>query len=184
MDFKGMRWQVAVLSLLAVLAVLFGGYFVYHRLGLDRPLVKALKADPAVQSVRVDDGSPGREIVVGLNQVDNLQTVYERLEQTANRYLKGGSYELKVTDQRDPMLQETYDRMSFLVEEALARGNYEDMYAGLQKQAADRGLDRFRVYVGKNEVFLQLGKGADYLYAIVPRGPAATASTNLGGVGQ
>ncbi len=179
-----MRWQVAVLSLLAVLAVLFGGYFVYHQLGLDRPLVKALKADPAVQSVRVDDGSQGRVIKVALNRVDNLQTVYERLEQTTDRYLKDGSYELKVTDHRDPLLQETYDRMSFLVEEALVRGNYEDMYAGLQKQAADRGLDVFKVYVGAHDVFLQLGKGTDYLYAVVPRGSVATASATAGGAGR
>lgn len=179
-----MRWQVAVLTLLAALAVLFGGYFVYHQLGLDRPLVKALKADPAVNAVNITDGTQGRQIELGLKPVDDLQTVYDRLEQTTERYLKGDTFALKITDRRDAMLQQTYDRMNFLVEEAIARGNYEDMYTGLQQQATAAGLDVFKVYVGQNEVFLQLGKGADYLYAVVPRGPAATASADVGGAGQ
>ncbi|MHB8927722.1 MAG: hypothetical protein ACYC9Q_08710 [Bacillota bacterium] len=182
MDFKGMRWQVAVVSLLAGLAVLFGGYYIYHQIGLDRPMVRALKTDPAVQSVRVTDDNQGRHIEVALKPVDNLQETYARLDQTVGRFMKGGRYELKVTDQRDAMLQEAYYRMQFLVEEALTRGNFEEMYDGLQRQAAQRGLDTFKVYVSGRYVFLQLGKGSDYLYAVVPRDGSMTASATAGGV--
>jgi len=179
-----MRWQIAVASLLAGLAVLFGVYFIYRQVGLERPLVKALKADPAVQEVKVSDDNRGHHIEVALGPVDDLQQAYDRLDRIAERFTRGEPYDLKVTDRRNAILEDTYYRMQFLLQEALARGDFEAMYTGLEQQAAQRNLDVFKVYVDEGHLYLQIGKGANYLYAVIPRNVDPTAAAISGGAGR
>ncbi|HEY3315828.1 MAG TPA: hypothetical protein VGL40_11210 [Bacillota bacterium] len=185
MNFKNLRWSVAVASLLGMLALLFGGYFAYLHLGLNRPMVQALKAEPGVQSVSISDEGSISHIEVALSPVKDLETTYDHLTAAAERYVKPGRYELTIADHRDQYLEDTYYRMQFLVQEALMRGNFEEMYGGLQSQAGQRSLDDFRVYVGERHIFLQLSKGSSYLYAVVPRAEGTSPMTTAaGGVGS
>ncbi len=184
LDLKSLRWSVAVISLVGVLVVLFGGYYAYRQFGLDRPMTQALRAEPGVQAIRVSDDGGTRRIEVSLGPVNDLQTTYDHLEGIVQDYVSPGHYDLVIVDHRSQYLEDTYYRMQFLVREGLARGNYEAMYGGLQTQADQLALDSFKVYVGDGRVYLQLGKGSDYLYAVVTRTagtPEASAAT--GGVG-
>lgn len=60
------------------------------------------------------------------------------------------------------------------------------MIANLQKQGQDAGLTLCRVEMDKNDIYIQLEKGSDYLYDVVPYTNSSTAagSTSLSSGGS
>lgn len=152
-----------IFIMLVSLAVLFGGWQAYQRFNLINPLKTELQTIQGVQSVHVVGSNPG-VITVQLGQVKDLQTTYDALSQTITETL-GSSQPVKILDHRNSILIQDEESLSPIILEGLAKGNYVEMILQVQQTAAKLGVQA-RVTMDSHNVYVQLEKGAYYLYDV------------------
>lgn len=171
---KGLR--IGVIALVFVLAslLIFGGQQLRYRYDVFEPMQTAFTHIDGVKTVKFDKNSGHVDIVVTLGKVDNLEKTVSEIEGLGKYYLKDNLGNISIVDSRDAYLDEVYYRMHFSIEEGIATGHFRQMADDLQGVAKASRLERFRVYVGSDRVYVVMARGGRYLYEVVPRqaGPA------------
>lgn len=170
---KDLRWPLVAVSLVVSLSLLFGGAQVARRFTVDQPLRTALSANPAIVSYSVTDTATGKVLTLHLGDLPDLAPVYTGADQAATQVLGAGNYTIALQDRRTAELSEDYHQIHFALQEGIARGTFSQMDTQVQAEAKGLGLSRVRVTVDKDHVFVQLHKGSDYLYDVLPRHTAA-----------
>ena len=107
---------------------------------------------------------------ITLNRVDNLEKTYGEITGTARQVLGRRAFRVALHDHRTPELEKPYYNIQYNIQEAIFTGNFTAMADAVAKQAGAVQADS-RVYVDSGYVYIQLSKGADALYAVVPRQP-------------
>lgn len=165
----GFRLPVVLAALAAVLVILFGAQFLYNRQALAVPLNAKLESTSGVigQPLVTSDAG-GLRVSVHLGLIDDLQTTYHQLLQTAAAGAAGRHVILTIKDDRTPALTGAYVTLSMILDQGRATGQFVDM----QKQFADAsrqmGLTRAQVTVDNAQMYVELVSGAHYLYDIMP----------------
>ncbi|WPD20039.1 hypothetical protein [Thermaerobacter composti] len=163
------RW-VAVTAALTLGVLLFANVL-YQEQAKAAPLERALETVPGVTAVQVQREDGRWRVRVQLGAVDLLPATYQALRERADRHLGPGRYELELVDRRTPELEKAFYEVSYFVEEGRSRGDYAR--AAQQVAAAGRrlGLDRARLYVDAEFLYLELARGDGVLYAVMPLRP-------------
>jgi hypothetical protein len=153
---------IAIISL----AVLFGGWQAYQHYGLVSPIQTTLKQLKYVDGVKVDTGSP-TVVTIQLNSnVKDLQYDYDVIVQDVQNEV-GGTYAIKLLDRKNEDLTTLYESIQPVIGEGLVHGNYTEMMAAVDALAAKAGVD-YRFTMDQHNVFVQLKKGNNFLYDVVP----------------
>jgi hypothetical protein len=180
MNFKGLRLQLIILTLVLGLALLFGVRWLYQDQALNRPLEQAVRSVPGVTDVSL--GQQGDTIVVRVKagDVPRLEELVASLWRSITAVEGRQNVRLQISDTRSEALQDAYYRLHFFLQEAVATGQYStlpDRTAGIAEAS---GVTRHRVFVGPDYVYLQLHQGQSALYEIVPRDPERFGSGSQG----
>jgi hypothetical protein len=149
------------------LIVLFGGWIMYRNYGLVRPLERELSSMAPVQHVNVVVNNQTKEIQVTLKKVPDLMTAYQSVKERVTSTL-GNNVKIVIRDHRSKELIDLYQNYQPLIFEGIAKGNYTSMIDTLKRRAANDGITNARITMDKNNIYIQLEKGSDYLYEIVP----------------
>ncbi|MDB5083811.1 MAG: hypothetical protein JWN30_697, partial [Bacilli bacterium] len=138
-----------------------------------------------VSSVTFDSSGNKRVIDITMKQVDDLRTAYLQLSVIVDHTL-GSDRVIKIDSKPSKALTSLYEGFQPVLYEGIAKHNYTEMIANLQKQGQDAGLTLCRVEMDKNDIYIQLEKGSDYLYDVVPYTNSSTAagSTSLSSGGS
>lgn len=169
MNFKEFRWPVAVLSLLITLGILAAGGYLFRLQTVDQPLHKLYRGMAEVKKYDIKQVGDQTVISVELARTSNLMDTYRRLDDLTREVIGKESYRIRVRDQRTPELEEVYYRVHFNLQESIVKGNFSEMVASVEEAGKAAGLDRQRIYVDGQRLYLQFHKGDRYLYEIVPR---------------
>lgn len=174
----GFRLPVVLASLAAVLAILFGAQFLYARQAWAVPLNAKLEGTSGVigQPVVTTDAL-GLRVNVHLALVDDLQTTYHQLLQTATAGAGGRHVTLSIKDDRTAELTKDYVTLSMILDQGRATGQFVDMEKQFSDSSRQMGLTRAQVTVDNTQMYVELVSGQHYLYDIMPLtlSPAATA---------
>lgn len=162
-----LRIPVVLLSFGVALGAFYGVQRLLYREQVAQPLEEAFRAVAGVQAVQVTNGPRGVRIAVELGPVEDFQATYGELERVATE-TAGTNWQLEVLDRRGP-LDELYYRWHFVIQQGIATGRFENMIQELDRRAAQAGVDRYRVHVGPEAVYVQIHAGEHYLYERVPR---------------
>ncbi|MBC7107134.1 MAG: hypothetical protein H5T97_14490, partial [Firmicutes bacterium] len=84
-------------------------------------------------------------------------------------------FRLELRDRRNAPLEEVWYRSQYSVYQAAADGNFPAMAETVEREAERAGA-RARVFVDDANIYVQLGQGEAYLYAVVPRTGARAAA--------
>lgn len=171
MQWKRDKWTMYVIALVATVAVLVGGQLLWQKYAMARPLDSGLQAIQGVESATwTDAGKSGEAVTINvtLGQVDNLQKTYGEIATIAQKSLGRRAFRIELRDHRTPALEELYQTVNIPVQEAVFTGNFVAMTERVQAKAAAAGTDA-RIYIDNRHVYVQLGTGAESLYAVVPR---------------
>lgn len=167
--FRSLRpWRVVVAALVTA-GLLAGLGAVSRSRTSDSLLSAALAAHAQVEEVTVQGGSQALAAEVALGPVENLREAYLQINQAAVAAVPDGQLVLTIKDQRDDQLLEDYYALHYYVVEAMARGNFLAAAAQLERAGGERGLDRVGFFVDAQHAYLQLHRGNQYLYEILPR---------------
>lgn len=155
-----------MVSLLVAFSLLFGGWEMYAKFGLVRPLEEQLKADPAVTQVEsVVDGSD-RQLKVTIKPVDDLQTTYENLEQIAQKAL-GSQVKLELVDTRGEDLNKAYREIQPILYAGIAKGDFPQMIQSAKQTVAKEGT-KAEVSMNDKYIFVSMQRDGRYLYEVLP----------------
>lgn len=160
------RWVRAMSIMLIALAVLFGGWSLYRTFGLMRPLQAELLSNPVVSNVEFAPGNKNRELTLTLKQVDDLRKTYHTLSNVVINTL-GTDAVIHIEGHPSPELQNFYESLEPTIYEGIAKKNYSEMIDTLQKESKSKGITLCKVTMDRQNFYIQLGKGSDFLYQVV-----------------
>jgi hypothetical protein len=176
----GLRVPVVLAAAAAVLGVLFLLQFLLQRQAVSVPLATRLREVPGVMGQpAVSENGGTLDVTVRLGLVPDLPATYHRLLQAAGA--DGSRVVLRVQDDPDSVLQADFDRLNVVLDQGRATGQFVQMDAGFDREAATLHLDRYALVLGQSHIFVTLVQGSHYLYEILPLTLAPGAAAATGG---
>ncbi|HHT05386.1 MAG TPA: hypothetical protein GXZ97_03865 [Hydrogenispora sp.] len=175
---------IVALVFLFTSGLLFGGGFLYEKLFQRNPLQRWVKTSPAITEFQLKEDKAGLRLELTLDpkQVDNLQAVLEPFLQEVVTRKQQPVQEVRIVNEPSPELAEVYYQLSFALAEAQATGEYNTLYEVLQALQAEAGAGDFRVYLGADYLYVQLKKGKESYFSVVPRIDHAKGLVQAGGM--
>ena len=162
---------IVALAFFLTSGLLFGGGFLYEKLFQRNPLQKWVKNSPAITDFHLQERKAGLRLELTLDpeQVDNLQVILEPFLHEVMVRKQRPVQEVRIANKPSPELAEVYYQLSFALAEAQATGEYNTLYEVLQSLQAEAGEADFRVYLGADYLYVQLKKGNESCFSVVPR---------------
>ncbi len=159
---------IALLAAVVALAVLLGGQGLAKTMRVDRPLARELSSIDGVRRYALEDGAEGIRLELTLGRVPDLEQTIAKVLAAVGERRREPVAEIAIRDQRQGLNGVYYD-LRFSLEEALATGRYTALRGDLDRLASRYRLDRARIYLGRQFIYVQLEKGPAYLYQALPR---------------
>ncbi|MEX2356511.1 MAG: hypothetical protein WD535_05685 [Thermaerobacterales bacterium] len=181
MVYRGFHLGKILLLGAFTLLVLFGAGKLYEWRSIERPLQETLAGRPDVVSVELTGSGRQLEATVLLGDVSNLRESYVEIQKSAADISGDGAPDVRVQDRRTAQLIDDYYALHYFIHEAATRGNFSQMAEALERAGAARGLDRTVFYVDEERIYLQLHRGAGYLYEVLQRAKIELREAGRGG---
>jgi hypothetical protein len=160
------RPLVALFALALTLSVLFGGWMVYRSYGIVKPVQDALSHLPYVAAVHISPNDTAHSVEVALKPVNDLGAAYREILKIVQRYMGAGTA-ISITDQRSNALSTLYENEQPMIFEAIAKKNYTELVRQIAADSRHFGVQG-KVTMDQNNIYIQLKKGENYLYDVVP----------------
>lgn len=168
MQIKGLRIPFILLSAIISLGLLTGAQWAYKEFTVERPLLEKISDLSWVESAEFTEDSKLSKLEVRLSSDIGLSDVVTELKGIiASNYDR--QVELHLIDRRNEELTAILTASRFYIYEALAKGNYTEMHANLEKLLESSNLDKWELTMDSQYLYLALHKGSNYLYEIIPR---------------
>ena len=164
LHIKGLRISVIILTACLALGILTGGMWAYRKYSIQRPFIEKISNLPNVTRVEFKADTTDPLLKVELGSMGDLAFSISQLKQIVKNDFKG-KVELHIVDQRDEILSESM----FYIYEALANGNYIQMYSNVGKLIDNFGVDQWKIKMDNQYIYLEIFKGSNYLYEVIPR---------------
>ena len=161
---QNVKPKIILITIALCTGLLFSGYYAYNVLLVDNPLVNRIEAYEEVKSVVLAKDSQTLQIT--LNNKSSLPLLYERL----SNEIKNTSYKLEISHEPSAKLIDFYYRSQFIIQEALVKGNYEEMRQLIEQMGYKNGIDT-RLYIDHDNIYVYLideAETKDY-FAVIPR---------------
>lgn len=168
MKMAGIKVHLVIIFLLLTLVILVVGNMVYQKYYMNEPLFKLYQKTKVVQNYHVDGQGRVKKVLVEMKKTNNLQKSYNELLNGTVQVLGSSEITLELKDKRNDKLEKIYYDSQLIIYEALLKGNFIEMAQGIKKQANSAGVEA-EISIDKNNIYLQLIQGENYLYEIIPR---------------
>lgn len=161
-----LKWQVVIVTVALMLAVLLGGFNLYQNRILPEKIAKDIKSSQYVKSADVSIGNSGYIANIKLSKIDNLMTAYTSIEKIINKYPV--KIEMRIIDNPNDKLNNIYYEDQFAIYQAIQNGDYIEMSKIVDKNSNDKGV-KTNIYIDESNIYLSIYDGQNYLYKIIPR---------------
>lgn len=169
MQIKGIRVYVVIAAVFVTLAVLLTVQFLYQKYDVEQPLFKLYSETKLVNKVPViEQKGASVNVVLDVKKTDNLKQAYQDLNSYTEQILGGTKFTMELKDNRNKTLEDAYYQSQFVIYEALAKGDFTKMADVVQQNAVKVGATS-KVYIDNDNVYVEILKGDNYLYEIIPR---------------
>lgn len=174
---KGLKIHIILLAGVITLALALAGQRLFYQHRVADPLRGRIEQLPGVASATIETTNDGQIVVIGLDKDADLRSTYTATRALALESLGEAFRGIRVRDSRDDALIESFYRMHFYVQQAVATGLFADMAEGVDAIARQDLLDSHRVFVDDDRVYVQLRRGDHHLYEVIAR-PTAVADAH------
>lgn len=163
-----LRWPVIIITVAIALALFSGGYYYYQHYLQEAPLVEQLIQLEGVQEVQVsrEKGQPVVTVTPDPSYRGPLQELYLMIEEVSQRELKNEP-EIRITDQRNPSLEDFSRSVTPALYEGARLGNYRSVAESVAAAAGIHRVDDAVFAVDYQHLYLQARDGEHYLYLVI-----------------
>lgn len=164
------RVFLSILALIFSLGIFLGGYNLYIKWGLEKPLIKDLSSLSSVQGVSIEKNDQKYELKVKLKKVSNIQEQYKEIEKQVKSGLGNKEYELEIVDRRNDALELLFNQLQPTIYEAVANNRYLWLDEEVARRTAEKKMS-YVIFIDEQNLYLQLMDGNAYLYEVINRAP-------------
>jgi len=166
---RNIRIAVVILSSVVVFGVLYAGNIWLTRRTVMQPLERSLREIAGVTDVKIAETSTEVSVNVKMGAMPDLRTAYLEIDKHVKDLASRKQIDLHIEDRRSPALEDAYYNIHFDVQQAIATGGFAQMADNVGKKMKALGIEKYRVFVDSDDVYVQMQQGSDYLYEVVPR---------------
>ena len=178
MQIKGVRVYVVIIVLAVTLGVLLTVQYVYQKYNVEQPLFKMYSDTELVDDVKLDNEGEVVTVNLSVRKTEDLKEAYLELKGYTEKILGHNQFHMELKDKRTNELSDAYYKSQYIIYEALAKGDFTEMAADVQKNARDAGA-KARVFIDNDNVYISFIKDDKYLYEIIPRYNAASQVSGM-----
>lgn len=172
------RFMTVLTVLVVTLCILLGGQHLYESYYVNNNLRDEIGQIVKVEEIRIEKQEDPPTVYLRAPEIENLRKDYLNIEKTVDRRL-GADYRIVLLDDRTPELESLYEKCSFIIQEAIATGSYQDMEQQIGKMAKENGV-HYRLFIDSSAIYLELRDERGYLYEVIPRHSGGEHSENMG----
>ncbi len=169
MKVYGLRVAVIALSFLFGILFFFGVSQYYNIYNIEKPLGEKIDELVDVQKYVIDKQGDTFVVTVIINETADLGKSYRELYESVNEIVRGRDFRITLQDNRNEELSGLYYRCQYIIYEAIARGNFNEMAERVTKESLGIGAEA-KIFIDEENVYLHLAKDGRYLNNVVPRG--------------
>lgn len=163
-------WPIVITVALSAL-LLFGGWFAYRQLAVEKPLKKLVTEYEGVQTVQFDITRTQVDLKLKLEAGTDISGLVKHIEQDGKGIIGNRTLKLDVEDNSTPALDNLWERALFSVAQAMENKQYTEITAALEKlEQQDSSLQASAEIDDKN-VYITLTNGENSKFIILPRIP-------------
>ncbi|SNX53887.1 hypothetical protein [Thermoanaerobacterium sp. RBIITD] len=164
--FKGLKWQIVIVTVAVMLGLLIGGFNLYQNRILPGKIAKDISTVKYVKSTTIDIGDNGYVANIKLARTNNIMETYRSIEKKINKYPV--KIEIKIFDNSNAKLNNIYYEDQFAIYQAIQNGDYIKMNEIVNKNGNNQSV-KSHIYIDENNIYLIIEDGPNYLYKIIPR---------------
>lgn len=161
MKFKGYRVGIILAVFIVSLGLVIGVNRFTHQRRVIAPIYQVFQAIEGVKSTEIEEQPQGLRVKVTLEQVNELEEVMDEILFQVEEL--GLLRQVDIVDNPNEALKKTFYKMHFVIEQAVALGNFQEMAETINQIAVAENVTQ-RMFVNKDYVFIQLHQGDYYLY--------------------
>ncbi len=161
------RLTTVVFSLLVTLFILLGSYFLYDKYYVKNGLEEKINQIVSVDEIKVAKKEKPPTVYIRVSELKDLQTVYLKIAEVVNQKY-GSEFRIVFLDERSEKLSKLYEQSSFVIQEAIVTGRFQEMNKKVQELAEREGVS-CRMTIDSTNIYLELKDDQGYLYEVIPR---------------
>ena len=170
MNLRNLNWPLMAVSLVVTLGIMLGMTYVVRQSTESAPLRKFYATHPEVRHADIQRDGDRYDITLTLGPVSDFRQAYSALDAGTKAVLKDSkSYKLNIADGRNQALVDDYYQLHFGLQSGIATGDFNKMASDFEARSKALGLDRSKVWVDSNRLYVQLEGHGGYLYEVLPR---------------
>lgn len=171
MQIKGIRVYVVIAAVFVTLAVLLAVQFMYQKYNVEQPLFKLYSQTKLVKKVpTIEQKGTTVNVILDVAKTDNLRQAYRDLSDYTEQIIGDTKFTIVLKDNRNAALEDVFYQSQFVIYEALVKGDFTKMADVVQQNAVKAGATS-KVFIDNDYVYVEILKGSNYLYEIIPRQP-------------
>jgi len=159
-----------MLSLIATLTLLFGGWYMYQKMEIEEPIRQTVEAMKSAQlsNLHIDKNEVAIELTV--THPEMFPNEYKELSNSMAQMLDNKDVNITVSN-KDSDLQTIWADGVFAFTEAVDLHQYSKVPALLSQWKQEHQLDVVDTQMDERNVYVFMKRGKDAFYVMVPRFP-------------
>ncbi|GAK40048.1 hypothetical protein PUW24_24460 [Paenibacillus urinalis] len=158
------------ITVMVTATLLFGGWFVYRQVALEKPIEKLVAEYDGVNDVQLDINQNQVVLNLDLEPNTNIRGLVDYIRTDGKELLNGRTMQLEVKDHSTETLDDFWSSALFTVAEAMETRQYTQIPEKLKEMS--EGSIQVDYDIDNENVYVSLSDGEASKYIILPRQPA------------
>ena len=164
-----LRIVPVVLSVVVSASVLFGGWYMYSQMAVEKPLNKVVQQYEGVKSSHIDINQEQVTLKLNLEPNTNLRGLIEHIKKEGQSAIGSRKLQLEVEDHASEALNQWWEEGMLSVAQAMDNKQYTDIETSLQKLAENNPELQVIAQIDDQNVYVSLSDGESGKFIILPR---------------
>lgn len=156
------------LSLVATLALLFGGWFLYQKIEIEEPIRTEIGQLQSASLAHLEVGKDKIEIDLKVTKPEAFPQEYRDLLEMTSKFSANKQVVISVDNQSQD-LKDIWKNGQFVFTEAIDLHQYSRIPQLVEQWKTEHKLDDASALMDDNNIYVYLKKGTEDFYTIVPR---------------
>lgn len=156
------------LSLVATLALLFGGWFLYQKMEIEEPIRTEIGQLQSASLAHLAVGKEQIDIELKVTKPETFPQDYRQLQEMTSKLSANKKVVISVDNQSQD-LKQIWNSGQFGLTEAIDLHQYSRIPQLVGQWKAEHKLDAATALMDDSNIYVYLKKGAEDFYTIVPR---------------
>lgn len=176
---KEFNTRIAIVALILTLGIALGGFYLYNRFLVEKPVQDEMKQVQGVKQVEIQRKDKKVLLSVEMAEMADFSGSYQAVDKIACERFGTDGYTLEIKDKRNQKLEQVYDDLQLYLYQGIANNSFLWLDREVGRVARDNHLG-YKLKVDEDNLYLQLHQHGSYLYEVIKRGDKQSTEIQTG----